>query len=71
MSIDFRRAAAREIQHQRSVLDRLRDRQAFLRLERERLIQLGLDLPCRAIAEAVDYIDSAVVVLGEAARHVT
>jgi hypothetical protein len=54
---------------QRDASKELDDRQAFLRLERDRLWRLRIDLPCQALDEAVDHIDSAILLLGEARRH--
>jgi hypothetical protein len=47
----------------------LDDRQAFLRLERDRLWKLRIDVPCTAVDEAIDYLDTAILLLGEARRH--
>jgi len=48
---------------------RVEDRIAYLRLERERVVQLGFDLPCADLAEAVDHIDSAILLVTAARSH--
>lgn len=60
---------AREIERLAGLHQRLEDRRAFLRLERDRLWRLRIELPCAAIDEALAHIDSAILCLGEARRH--
>jgi hypothetical protein len=68
-ALDWRRAARREIERLTDLHQRVDDRVAALRLERDRLARLGFDLPCLALLEAVDHLDSAILCAGEAHHH--
>lgn len=67
--LPWRKAAAKEIERMADLHRRVDDRVAALRLERARLVSLGFDLPCQALLEAVDYLDSTIVCVGEAHQH--
>jgi len=68
-ALESRKAAAKELQRMASLDERLDWRIGSLRLERERVVQLGFDLPCADLAEAVDHIDSAILLVAAARRH--
>jgi hypothetical protein len=71
MSIDFRKAAAADLAHRVSLERRLADRISYNRLERDRLWQLRLDLPCESLTEAIDHADSLILNLCEARGHLS
>ena len=48
---------------------RIDDLQAILRLRRDDVYRLGIDLACADIVEAVSHLDSAVLLLGAARHH--
>jgi len=68
-ALDWRRAASKDLARKVDIHKRVEDRQAYLRLERDRLFHLRVDLPCNALDEALEHVDSAILCLGEARRH--
>jgi hypothetical protein len=68
-ALDYRKAAAKELEHQAGIDARIEARIAALRLERERVVRLGCDFPCKDLEEAVDHIDTALLLIGAARRH--
>ncbi len=68
-ALDWRRAAARDLARKVELHKRLDHVQGALRHRREDVVRLGFDLPCADVAEAVDHIDSAIVLIGAARRH--
>jgi hypothetical protein len=69
-ALDWRRAAARDLAHQVSLHKRLDDLQAALRHRREDAVRIGFDLPCADLEEAIDHLDSAILLIGSSRAHV-
>jgi hypothetical protein len=68
-ALDWRKSAAHDLERLEELHRRVDDRQSETRLLRDRLWRLRIDLPCQALDEAIEHIDSAILCLGEARRH--
>ncbi len=68
-ALPWRKAAATELERLAELHRRVDDRQSETRLLRDRLCRLRIDLPCLALDEALEHIDTVVVLIGEARRH--
>lgn len=67
--LPWRKAMAKELEQLAELHERCEDRQSETRLRRDRLWRLRIDLPCTAPDEAIEHVDSAVLCIGEARRH--
>lgn len=67
--LSWRRAASREIEKLAGLHKRTEDRIAYLRLERDRVVQLGFELRDPALARAVELLDQAILELAAVRRR--
>jgi len=67
--LPWRKAAALELERLSELHTRCDDRQAEARLLRDRLVRLRTELQCESLTEAIDHLDSAALLIGDARRH--